>query len=120
MDYSSIIAFNDENALASAIMIAYYTARRDYILVREFPSGRGFADIAFIPRKNSDKPPMIVELKWDRSAESAIDQIKAKNYTGKLIQYSGQILLVGISYNKSTDKVSCIIERELSIESSTQ
>lgn len=110
-DYASIINFHDENALAVAIMISYYTARTDYRVIRELPTGRGFADIAFIPKREGEKPAMIVELKWNRSARAAIKQIRDKNYTGVLSGYKGDILLVGISYSKKSGKYSCRIEK---------
>ena len=95
------------------ITIAYYSARRYYTLIREFPSGKGFADIAFIPFGNSGYPAMIVELKWDQNAESAINQIKERKYTGMLKEYADQrkLLLVGINYNKKTKRHECIIEK---------
>lgn len=110
MDFASIIAYNDENALASAIMLSYYTAREKYTIVRELPSGKGYADIAFVPRPHANVPAMIVELKWNRKAESAIKQIKDRNYAGALKNY-GEILLVGISYNKRYKKHKCLIEK---------
>ena len=109
-DYASIIDFHDENALALAIMVSYYTARSDYYVKRELPSGRGFADIVFIPRTEGKNPAMIVELKWNRSACAAIRQIKDKSYTGALSGYKGEILLVGINYTKKSGKYSCRIE----------
>ena len=53
-DYASIINFHDENALACAVMMSYFTARKYYYVKRELPAGRGFADIAFIPRKEGE------------------------------------------------------------------
>ena len=108
-DYTSILEYHDENSLALAIMMSYYTARKHYMIIREFPSGKGFADIAFIPRKGSDKPAMIVELKWNDDADTAIDQIKDRKYTGKLKDYGSDILLVGISYDKINKTYSCKI-----------
>lgn len=75
------------------------------------PSGKGFADIAFLPRKHVDKPAMLIELKWDKSAQGAISQIREKNYAGVLDEYRGNLLLVGINYNKKDKKHECIIER---------
>src|SRR5699024_6057093 len=77
---TSILKYNDENALSCVITLAYYNAANDYTLVREMPAGRGYADIVFLPRKYSDKPAMVVELKYDQSAEGAIRQIEEKNY----------------------------------------
>ncbi len=113
---TSILAYNDENSLACAIYIAYYTAERYYELIREFPSGKGFADIVFLPHKNTDKPAMIIELKYDKSADTAIQQIKDNRYAGKLKDYKGNLLLVGINYDKNATgehakKHTCIIEK---------
>ncbi len=108
---SSVLAYHNELSLSCAITLAYYSARRDYVLFREMPAGKGFADVVFVPRRHSDKPAMVVELKWNQQAEGAISQIKTRNYAGALKEYSNDILLVGISYNKKTKKHKCIIER---------
>lgn len=108
---TSVLAYNNEQSLSCAITIAYYSARKDYTMIRELPTGKGFADIVFIPRKNCGKPAMVVELKFNKTADSAIRQIKEKRYTGALDGYSGEILLVGISYDKEQKKHDCIIEK---------
>lgn len=95
------------------LTLEWKSAMKDYILIRELPTGEGFADIAFLPRQNTDSPAMLVELKYDHSVESAIDQIKAKKYAGKLMEYSGNVLLVGISYDKKTKQHLCKIEDAL-------
>ncbi|MCD8125631.1 MAG: AAA family ATPase, partial [Lachnospiraceae bacterium] len=113
---SSILRYNNEAALSSAIMIAYYTARRIYKIVPEFPQGKGFADLVFLPRRGSDKPVMIVELKYDKDADTAIRQIHENRYEGDLKKYFGNLLLVGINYDKDAKgadakRHSCVIER---------
>lgn len=108
---ASIWNYNDENALSCTVMIAYYCARREYVLVREFPTGKGFADIVFIPRRHSSSPAMIVELKWDQSADTAIRQIKDRRYEGILKDWGGELLLVGISYDKKSKNHACVIEQ---------
>ena len=75
------------------------------------PAGKGYADIVFLPKKHSDKPAMIVELKWNQSANAAIAQIQEKRYPDSLKDYYGEILLVGISYEKKTKEHTCIMER---------
>lgn len=112
-EVASILTYNDENSLACAINIAYYSARKDYRIIRELPTGRGFADVVFLPLPDSGKPALVVELKYDRSASTAIQQIKDRQYTRTLEGYSGEILLVGINYDKnSADKPhSCVIEK---------
>lgn len=97
---------------AITISLAYYAAREYYTIIRELPSGNGFADIAFIPRKNViGKPAMIVELKWDKSADTAIRQIKEKKYPSSLLDYKGNILLIGVNYDRKTRKHTCKIEK---------
>ena len=108
---TSILAYNDGNALSCVITIAFYAAQKDYILIRELPTGKGFADIVFLPRKHTDKPALIVELKWNRPAYGAIAQIEEKNYVGALDSYGGKLLLIGISYDKETKKHECIIRK---------
>lgn len=85
-------------------------AVNDYTIIRELPSGKGYADIVFLPRKHSDKPAMVVELKYNQSAESAIAQIKEKRYPKALEDYGGSLLLVGINYDKVKKEHSCVIE----------
>ena len=109
---TSHLQYNDENALSYTISLAYYTARNKYTLIRELPAGKGFADLVFLPRKNfQDMPAMVVELKWNYSAKTAIKQIREKNYPEVLKDYGGNILLVGITYNKKTRKHNCRIEK---------
>lgn len=95
--------------MACSIALAYYTSRNKYDIIRELPAGKGFADLAFIPRHGVDTPAMIVELKYDESADSAIWQINEKRYHGALAGLSKDVLLVGISYNKKSKKHECII-----------
>ena len=108
---TSVLAYNSEQALSCVITIAYYVARKDYTLIRELPAGKGFADIAFLPRKHTNKPALIVELKWDKSAQGAICQIKDKQYVGALEEYADNLLMVGINYDKTNKKHECIIEK---------
>lgn len=112
MANTAILNYNNENALSCVITIAYYSARREYTMIRELPSGKGFADIVFLPGRKSSKPAMIVELKWDKTAEGAVQQIKDKCYHGVLKEYEGHLLLVGINYNRDTKKHSCVIETD--------
>ncbi len=108
---TSILTYNDENALSYTISLALYAARNYYTQIREFPSGKGFADIVFLPRKKYlDKPAIVVELKWDKDANAAIKQIKDKRYVESLKDYTGKLLLVGINYDNETKKHECVIE----------
>ena len=110
--YTSIIKYNDENSLSCVLTMAYFTAPAYYNVIRELPSGKGFADMVLIPRANvGGKPAMIIELKYDKTAESAIKQIKEKRYQGALAGYDGEILLVGINFDEKTKEHSCVIEK---------
>lgn len=109
--YTSILNYNNENALSCVISLAYYNTINEYTMVRELPTGKGYADVVFVPRKGSDKPAMVVELKWNQSADGAIAQIKEKQYVQALSEYQGNLLLVGINYDKESKKHECVIER---------
>lgn len=107
---TSILKYNDENSLACVISLAYYAARKDYIMHRELATGKGFADIVYIPRKTSNAPALVIELKHNQPADTAIAQIKQKKYTEKVAEYTGDILLVGITYDDAKGH-TCIIEK---------
>jgi len=113
MEVASILTYNDENSLSCAIGLAYYSARKDYKLIRELPTGRGFADITFLPLPHTKRPAIVVELKYDKTAAAAIQQIKDRHYTQVLEDYIGEILLVGINYDKNKENKphSCVIEK---------
>ena len=114
MDYVSAIQYNNENSLSSVLAIAYLSSMKYYFKpIRELPTGRGFADFVYIPKKeySMDYPVLVVELKWNKSADTAIQQIKQNKYPRALLQYSGDILLVGINYNKKEKVHECIIEK---------
>lgn len=107
---TSHLQYHDENTLSYTISLALYAARNFYTVYREFPSGNGFADMVYLPRKAfPDIPALVVELKWNLSAETAITQILEKRYFENLKDYTGNLLLVGISYDKKTRKHSCRI-----------
>ena len=112
--YTSVLKYNDENSLSCVLTMAYFTAPAYYNIIREMPAGKGFADFVFIPRSNAgSRPAMIVELKYNKSADTAIKQIKEKRYQGALARYQDKILLVGINYDtEGEDKKhhTCIIE----------
>ena len=108
-DHTSILSYNNENSLACVLSIAYFYARNDYVIHRELASGKGFADLVLIPRKNVDSPAIVIELKYNRDADSAINQILRKQYPAKVAQYAENLLLVGINYNRETKMHTCKI-----------
>ena len=108
---TSILSYNNENSLACVLSIAYYYAKNDYVMYRELPTGKGFADIVLIPRKNVVSPAIVLELKYNKDADSAIDQIHRKQYPEKVAPHSDNLLLVGINYDKTTKQHQCKIER---------
>lgn len=105
---TSILTYNDENALSYTLSLAYYSARDYYTIIREMPSGKGYADLVFLSKK--DKPAMVIELKWNQQVEGAIKQIKERNYIHGLQAYKDNLLLVGITYDTKSKKHSCKIE----------
>lgn len=110
-DNTSILQFNDENSLACVLSLAYIAAHKDYVFVRELPTGKGFADIVLVPRRNVASPAIVLELKYNRSARTAISQIKQQRYCDSLKNYIGNVVLVGINYNKQTKEHTCQIEK---------
>lgn len=112
-EYASAIQYNNENSLSSVLALAYLSAMQYYFKpVRELPTGRGFADFVFIPKPEykSDYPALVVELKWNKSAVSALQQIKDRKYPDSIQDYTGDILLVGINYSKKDKKHECVIK----------
>ena len=112
--YTSVIEYHDENSLSSVLTIAFLSTLDYYFKpVRELPTGRGFADFVYIPKPiyREDYPALVVELKWNKSAATALQQIKEKRYTESLRDYAGDILLVGINYDKKTKEHTCSIEK---------
>lgn len=103
--------YNDEQALRYVVKFAYIAAIDQYMKVEELPSGHGIADVAYLPRKRSRLPAMVVELKWNKTSEGAIGQIKDRNYPAILSGYGGDVILVGINYSEKTNVHTCTIER---------
>ncbi|MBR1634464.1 MAG: AAA family ATPase [Lachnospiraceae bacterium] len=103
-------SYNNEDCLQSAIYLAYIYALNDYTAVREMTAGKGFADVVYIP-VHSGNTAMIIELKRNDSTESAITQIREKQYFDCLSHYEGNLLFVGINYDEKAKTHSCEIER---------
>lgn len=113
--YASVIQYHDENSLSSVLAIAYLSAMQYYFKpVRELPTGRGFADFVFIPKPEykNDYPALIVELKWNQKVQTAMQQIKDKKYPSSIADYTGEILLVAMNYDKNKKKHQCLIEKQ--------
>ena len=108
---TSILSYNDENSLACVLSIAYIWAKNEYVIHREYATGKGYADLVMIPRRNVSKPALVIELKYNQSTDTAISQIKRKNYPAKLADYAGDILLVGINYDRESKQHTCKIEK---------
>lgn len=107
---ASILKYNDENSLTCTVLMAYYSAKVYYMNpVLELPSGKGFADVVYLPRRNVDRPALVVELKWNKSAKGAIAQIKERQYASWIQGYTGKILLVAINYDEKKGH-TCVIE----------
>ena len=115
-EYVSAIQYNNENSLSSVLSIAFLSALEYYFKpIRELPTGRGFSDYVFIPKPEykTSYPALVVELKWNKTAQTALRQIKDKNYPSSISTYVGDILLVGISYNEKTKSHDCKIEKHV-------
>jgi hypothetical protein len=106
----SLFKYNDENSMACVISLAFYAARNDFHVHREYQTGDGYADLVLIPRKNVNKPAVVIELKYDKTTVTAISQIKQRHYPEKVAEYSGDLLLCGISYDREAKTHSCQIE----------
>ena len=97
---TSPLHYNKEDSLRSVIKLAYYTYRDHYLQWEELPAGEGYADIVYLPKKDSDWPALVVELKWNKSAVGAIEQMHQKHYPAALHGLDCPILLVGVNYDK--------------------
>ena len=113
-EYASAIQYNNENSLSSILSIGYLSTMRYYFKpIRKFPAGRGFADFVYLPKPeySRDYPALVVELKWNQNAQTAIRQIKNRQYPEAVANYTDNILLVGISYDKKQKTHNCVIEK---------
>lgn len=104
-------SYNNEDALCSAVYLAYIDALNEYTVVKEMTAGKGFADMVYIPVKENDHPAMIIELKRNKTTESALDQIRQKRYFDSLDHYQGNLIFVGINYDEKTKRHECRIEK---------
>lgn len=107
----SILKYHNENSMTCVLSLAYYSAKKNYVMYRELAGGKGFADLVFVPRKGCETPAFIAELKWDNSAKTAITQIHEKQYVNCLQDYTGEVILVGVNYDKDTKKHTCLMKK---------
>jgi hypothetical protein len=103
--------YNNEQALRSVLKLGYISAIDKFISIQELPTGKGYADLVFIPRTGGYLPAVVVELKWNKTEHAAIEQIKERNYPDVLKRFTDNILLVGISYDETTKQHTCKIEK---------
>lgn len=106
----SPLFYNNEQALRSTVKTALVAAVDEYARIEELPGGKGFADVAYIPSRGSSLPALIVELKWDKPADAAIEQIRDKGYPEALRGLRVPVLLVGVTYDAKSREHACKIE----------
>ena len=93
--------YHDEAALSYGIQLAYYAARKYYTTILELDTGKGYADVVYLPAPNySDKPALLIELKYGRSVDVAMDQIRRQKYLDRFEHYRGNTLVIGINYDR--------------------
>ena len=103
--------YNDEQALRYVIKFAYIVCVDKYLKVEELPSGKSIADVVFLPKKRTADPAIVVELKWNKTSEAAIEQIRNNEYPEVLKEFSSEVIMVGINYDPKAKEHSCKIER---------
>lgn len=112
---TTALFYNDEQALRSIVKLAYFSYKDYYMKFEELPAGVGFADLVYLPKRDSTFPALLIEMKWNKTAVGAIEQIKNKQYPTAIQDFGGEVLLVGINYDKDAPagerKHSCVIEK---------
>ena len=111
--------YHDEAALSYGIQLAYYAARKYYTTIQELDTGKGYADLVFVPApQHAEKPLLLIELKYGKSTKAAMDQVRRQKYLDRFGHYKGNILIIGINYDKDLPNTSpdfkhhsCIIEK---------
>ncbi len=111
----SPLYYNSEQSLRSVIKRAFFSYADEYLKFEELPAGVGYADVVYLPKKDSVLPALVIELKWNKSVEGVIRQIRDKHYPDAIKDYGGELLLVGINYDKDAPagmrKHTCVIEK---------
>jgi hypothetical protein len=103
------VHYNGEQALRAVVKAALVAAVDDWACVDEMPSGHGYADVAYLPRRGSGRPALLVELKWDRPVSAAVDQVLDRDYPQALRDLGVPILVVAVTYDAKTKEHACRI-----------
>ncbi len=111
METTNPLNANSEDSLRAVIQVAYFAYKDYYLKFEELPTGKGYADIVYLPKRGMELPALLIELKWNRDADSAIRQIREKQYPSALENFGGELLLVGINYDRESKQYECRIER---------
>ncbi len=114
MKESAPLWYNNEQALRAVIKLAFFTYRDHYIKLEELPSGTGYVDMAYIPKKYDPSPALVIELKAGGTPEEALEQIRSRNYASSVEGLKSNLLLVAVTYDKDdkTKPHHCLIERQ--------
>ena len=115
-EISSSLTYNRESSLQSAILMAYFYARKDYDILPELNSGKGYADVVLVPQSPRSRPAIIIELKCGGAPEVALRQIRERDYSDRLRGFRGGIVCVGVAYDPVSKTHSCAIERNYSLQ----
>ena len=110
----SLLTYNREESMVFCLISGLmWSTEKEYECFRELQSGKGSADLVYVPKRNARLPVLLIEFKYGRSAEEALHQIKEKEYFSRYRNgdYQNDILLIGISYNPKTKDHQCIIEK---------
>lgn len=110
-EVSSPLNRNSEASLRAAIQVAYFAYKDYYLKLEELPTGKGYADIVYIPKPGKSVPALLVELKWNHDADTAIRQIRERGYAEGVKDFGPELLLVGIGYDRDGKEYTCSIEK---------
>ena len=113
MKESAPLWYNNEQALRAIIKLTFFTYRDHYIKLEELPSGSGYVDMAYLPKKYDPSPALIIELKAGSTPEEAMKQMRSRNYASAVEGIGSDLLLVAITYDKNdkTKPHHCLIEK---------
>ena len=110
----SLLTYNREESMVFCLISGLmWQTEREYEVFRELQSGKGSADLIYVPKRNMHLPILLIEFKYGQNAEDAIKQIKEKEYFSRYIDgdYPNDVLLIGINYNPKTKNHQCLIEK---------